>query len=256
MPISLVENRNPDLADRHHGTFVGIGVGPGAGKLIPLAAWEALQKADLILTPKAKSGETSVARQCLEGLDIPEEKFRQVTYNMDCVRAETLSNYRALAKEVAEELERGLTVAYLTIGDSLTYSTYGYMLSALRQLVPDLKFQTFPGVTSYAAAAAALSWPLGQGKECTLILPCPETPDKLKEAIENHDIVVLMKIGQRLPMVLSLLFELGIAKHCALVGRVGLPGEFIAHDLEQLKLDTAQGYLATMLIRKTEVKAV
>jgi precorrin-2/cobalt-factor-2 C20-methyltransferase len=61
---------------------------------------------------------------------------------------------------------------YLTIGDALTYSTYGYVLAAVRDLYPECDCVTLPGITSYAAAAAALEWPLGVGKR-TLILPCP-----------------------------------------------------------------------------------
>lgn len=255
---ATIDTKRTDSEKQKMGTLFGIGVGPGAGKLIPVAAWEALQTADIILTPKAKHVETSVALQCLAGLEVPAHKIRQIVYNMDPDRTETLTNYRALAKEIEQELRRGLTVAYLTIGDSLTYSTYGYMLSALRELMPDLQYHTFPGITSYAAGAAALSWPLGQGKECTLILPCPETKAELKSAIETHDIVVLMKIGPRLSMVLSVLKEMDIARNCAMVSRFGLPGEVLTNDLEQLVPDQldGKGYLATMLIRKTEVSVV
>jgi len=231
------------------GHFTGVGVGPGPAGLIPVAALEALKQADLIYLPRARGSELSVARQCLAGLAIPDEKFREIEFQMDPDRSVLSSHYGELAEAVAEELSAGRHVAYLTIGDSMTYSTYGYLLAALRDKLPNLAHTTFPGVTSFAATASALSWPLGEGKERILILPCPDDMAELRADIASHDIVVLMKIGARLPDVLELLAEMGITQHCAFARRIGLPGEVLCDDVSQLTPD-ASGYLATMLIRK------
>lgn len=233
------------------GKFYGVGVGPGPAGLIPVAALQALQQADIIYLPRARSSETSVARQCLAGLSISEQKFREVEFQMDPDRSVLSEHYAQLAEQVAAELRQGRNVAYLTIGDSMTYSTYGYLLAALVDIEPELEHTTFPGVTSFAATASALSWPLGEGKERILILPCPDESAELQTDIESHDIVVLMKIGARLPMVLQLLKEMGIAQHCAFARRIGLPGEVLCNDVSTLNAEEASGYLATMLIRRT-----
>ncbi len=232
------------------GRFIGIGVGPGPAGLIPVAALDALNAADLIYLPRARGSEASVARQCLAGLAVPEAKLREIAFQMDPDRSVLSRHYAELADTVAAELRAGRNVAYLTIGDSLTYSTYGYLLAALRDALPALEHVTFPGVTSFAAAASALSWPLGEGKERILILPCPDDMEALRADIASHDIVVLMKIGARLPAVLALLGEMGIAQHCAFARRIGLPGEVLCDDVRGLSAD-ASGYLATMLIRRT-----
>jgi precorrin-2/cobalt-factor-2 C20-methyltransferase len=197
------------------GTFWGIGVGPGPAGYLPLAALEALRDADLVFAPRARSAETSVALQCLAGIDIAPERLREIEFNMDPDRTVLREHYAQLADTIAIELCAGRNVAYLTIGDTLTYSTYGYVLAALRDKLPGLPHRTFPGITSYAAAAAALGWPLGEGKERTLILPCPDDPPALRRDIETHDIVVLMKVGARLGWVLDLLREMGIAERNA-----------------------------------------
>lgn len=233
------------------GTLWGIGVGPGPTGYIPVAALQALQQADLIYAPRARTAETSVALQCLAGIDIPAHKLREIEFNMDPDRAVLSEHYAQLADAMAEELRAGRSVAYLTIGDSLTYSTYGYVLAGLLERLPGLPHKTFPGITSYAAAASALGWPLGEGKERTLILPCPETAEELRSEIESHDIVVLMKVGHRLPWVLQLLKDMGIAEHCGFARRIGLPGELLSTNVGGLVADEAMGYLATMLIRKT-----
>lgn len=232
------------------GHFIGVGVGPGPAGLIPVAALAALRDADLIYLPRARGSETSVARQCLAGLAIPEARFREIEFQMDPDRSVLSEHYGELAEAIATELRQGRNVAYLTIGDSMTYSTYGYLLAALRDKLPGLHHTTFPGVTSFAATASALSWPLGEGKDRILILPCPDDMAALRADIESHDIVVLMKIGARLPAVLQLLGELDIARHCAFARRIGLPGEVLCQDVSQLGAD-ASGYLATMLIRRT-----
>ena len=232
------------------GTFWGVGVGPGPAGYLPLVALDALQKADLIYAPRVRSAETSVALQCLAGIAIAPERIREVEFNMDPDRAVLRDHYAQLAETIALELSAGRNVAYLTIGDTFTYSTYGYVLAALLERLPDLPHRTFPGITSYAAAAAALGWPLGEGKERTLILPCPDDMDTLRTEIETHDVVVLMKIGARLSGVLQVLKALGIARHCAFARRIGLPGEMLAQGVEDLDATDATGYLATLLIRK------
>lgn len=233
------------------GIFWGIGVGPGPAGYLPLAALEALQKADVVFVPRARGAETSVALQCLKGIDIRPQQLREIEFNMDPDRSVLREHYAQLADTIAVDLCAGRNVAYLTIGDTLTYSTYGYVLAALRERLPELPHRTFPGITSYAAAASALGWPLGEGKERTLILPCPDDPLALRRDIETHDIVVLMKVGARLAWVLDLLRDMGIAEYCAFARRIGLPGEMLTTDVENLCATEAMGYLATLLIRKT-----
>lgn len=232
------------------GRFFGIGVGPGPAGLIPVAALDALQRADVIFAPRAKSASQSLARRGLAGAVLAASRIREIEFNMDTDRSALAENYARLADTIAQELRAGRSVAYLTIGDSMTYSTYGYLLTALLERLPGLAHRSFPGVTSYSAIAAALGWPLGEGKERMLILPCPDDIAELRRDIEQHDVVVLMKIGRRLPAVLALVREMGIAQHCAFGGRIGLPGERLCSDLNELPDDASLGYLATMLIRR------
>ena len=253
---SLTELKVTKISKENNlGTFWGVGVGPGPSGYLPLAALEVLQKADLIYAPRARSADTSVALQCLAGIELGLEpgspRLREIEFNMDPDRNVLSEHYAQLADAIAMELRAGRNVAYLTIGDTMTYSTYGYVLAALLTRLPHLPHRTFPGITSYAAAAAALGWPLGEGKERTLILPCPEDAAALRQEIDTHDVVVLMKVGARLPWVLALLRDMGIAEHCAFARRIGLSGELIAADVTTLSATEAMGYLATLLIRKT-----
>lgn len=239
------------MTDTVSGRLTGIGVGPGPAGYLPLAALAALRSADLIYIPRARGADLSVALQCLEGVEFDRSRLREIEFNMDPDRQVLQEHYAQLGQQLAAQLRAGQQLVYLTIGDALTYSTYGYVLAAVRDLYPQCDCVTLPGVTSYAAAAAALEWPLGVGKERTLILPCPEDVATLRAEIESHDIVVLMKVGARLPWVLDLLREMDIAQHCGFARRIGLEGEVLASDLSTLDAAEASGYLAVLLIRKT-----
>ena len=74
---------------------------------------------------------------------------------------------------------------------ALDEPTEAALYDLLRERLPGLAHTTFPGVTSFAATASALSWPLGEGKERMLILPCPDDMAALEADIASHDIVVL-----------------------------------------------------------------
>ena len=233
------------------GKFFGIGVGPGEAGLIPVAAWDTLKKCEVIFVPRAKTMDHSVARRSLPTDEIPDHRFREIEFAMETDRAVLSEHYRKLAEIIGAELSAGRDVAYLTLGDPSIYSTYTYTLAALQDRIPDLQYRTFPGVPSYCAVAAAAGFALGEGKERLLILPCPTQMSELRSMIEAHDIVVLMKIGQRLPSVLALLHELGIADRCVFGSHVGMTDAIVCPDVSALDPVQSRGYLSTLLIRKS-----
>jgi precorrin-2/cobalt-factor-2 C20-methyltransferase len=233
------------------GEFCGIGVGPGEPGLIPVAAWEFVKRCDVIFAPRARSMDHSVARRCLPPNEIPAGRFREVEFAIDPDRGTLRQHYAQLAQAICTELLAGRSVAWLTLGDPMTYSTYIHTLAALKDCIPELRIRTYPGVTSYCALAAAAEFPLGDGKERLLILPCPADMAELRAEIESNDIVVLMKIGAHLASVLVLLRQMGIAGHCAFGRQVGMAGEMVRMGVQGIGPEDAIGYLSTMLIRKT-----
>ncbi|MBV9732115.1 MAG: precorrin-2 C(20)-methyltransferase [Verrucomicrobia bacterium] len=237
------------------GSFCGIGVGPGMPGLISVIAWQFVQDADIILLPRAKSAERSVARNCLPPHQIPEDRFREIEFAMEADRTLLAEHYSRLAGEISRDVNAGKKVAYLTIGDPLTYSTYIYILRALQESFPEIPCRTYPGITSYSALAAATGFALGEGKERVLISPCPDTKLELRRLIEAHDIVVLLKVGERLPMVLRLLSEMEIGDHCVFGAHVGTEDETLSIGISDINPVAASGYLSTMLIRRKPLEA-
>ena len=234
------------------GTFYGIGVGPGQPGLIPVAAWEVVQKCDAIFVPRATSQDASTAKQCLPENHIAADRFHEIEFDMSRDHSALESRYTAMAATIAELLRQGKSVAYLTLGDSMTYSTFNYALRAVRAVCPEVPWKVFPGVTSFAALAAATGQTLGEGKERVQILPCPEDMEVLSRVIGANHLVVLMKVGHRLPGVLALLQRLNLLDHSVLGSRVGMPDEALFSDLRAFMDQSPSGYLATLLIRNPE----
>ena len=239
---------------KNFGTFTGIGVGPGPQEYITMKSFNSLMKADKVLVPRAKGSRESVALTCIRDIDIPQNKIEFLDYPMSNDESLLGSIYRKIAEKIIADLRKNLNLVYITIGDPYIYSTYCYTVNALKELMPEIPISTYPGISSFQALSSALNFPLGQGKEKVLILPCPETPGELREHIERNENVVLMKIGDRFEWVRNLLSEMDILKHCALGKRIGLDNEILTRDLIGLNGDDKPGYLSVVLIRKSPVQ--
>lgn len=235
---------------KNYGTFIGIGVGPGPMEFITIKSLNALMKADKVLVPRAKGSKNSVALTCINDIDIQEDKIEFLDYPMSNDENLLTSIYREIAEKIIADLKKKLNLVYITIGDPYIYSTYSYTVNALKEVMPEISISTYPGISSFQALSAALNFPLGQGKEKILILPCPETPVELKEQIERNENIVLMKIGDRFDWVRELLNEMDILKNCVLGKRIGLDNEILTRDLMGLSKDEKPGYLSVILIRK------
>jgi precorrin-2/cobalt-factor-2 C20-methyltransferase len=233
----------------HLGTFFGIGVGPGEKGLIPVLAWEKLQKCGAIYVPRATSQESSTARGCLPHNTIPEDRFHEVEFDMSQDHDSLEVRYTAMAESIARHLKNGTDVAYLTLGDTMTYSTFNYALRAVQKTLPEALWRVFPGISSYAALAAETGFSLGEGKERIQILPCPETSEELRDTINRNHIVVLMKVGKRLALVLEQINQMGLTEHSAFGSRIGMTDGYCIRDISPLIQDPPTGYLSTLLIR-------
>jgi precorrin-2/cobalt-factor-2 C20-methyltransferase len=236
-------------AMQHTGTFYGVGVGPGERGMLPVCAWERVQRCAKIYVPRATSQSQSIARACLPANSLPEEIFEEVSFDMNLDHAALDQRYTLLAEGITRYLRAGNDVCYLTIGDTLTYSTFNYALAAVRKSCPEAPWKVFPGITSYSALAAATGFSLGEQKERVLILPCPDDANELKRALRCHHVVVVMKIGKRLPMVLKALEETDLLAHSHLGSHVGMDDQRLFSNLQLMHPSSSYGYLSTLLVR-------
>ncbi len=146
------------------GTLYGIGVGPGDPELITLKALKVLQRVPHIFASCSPKNTYSLAldivRCHLNGAGIEHLPF-PMTKDPEVLQEAWEGN----ARRVLEVLDTGSDAAFVTLGDPLTYSTFGYLLKTLKRLRPSVRVVTIPGITSYSAAAALTHIPLAEGEE-------------------------------------------------------------------------------------------
>lgn len=126
--------------DKGTGDFYGIGVGPGDHELLTLKAVRIIKSVDCIFAPRADSKESSLALDIVKDVAAGKRVIEQV-YPMVRDKTKLETAWLKAANEVKHEVESGNNVAYLTIGDPLTFSTYCYLL---QQTFQDYPFKKNP----------------------------------------------------------------------------------------------------------------
>lgn len=175
------------------GIAYAVGVGPGDPELITLKAIKVIKESDCIAAVGDNPKE-SIAYKIIEntienleektiiGLQIPMIK------DIDKVKSINAEN----AKILEEYLDKGMKVAFITIGDPTVFCSFSYIQEVLRADGYDT--QLINGVTSFCAAAAAVNTPLVQWKENLHIIST--SLDDMPE-MEKDTGYVYMKVGKK-----------------------------------------------------------
>jgi len=231
------------------GNFYGIGVGPGDNELLTLKAVRIIKSVDCVFVPKADTKESSTALEIVKDV-VADKRIIEQVYPM--VRDKTMleAAWSKAANEIKCEVESGNNVAYLTIGDPLTFSTYCYLLQYLSKLIPSQNIHTIPGITSYNAAACLANFPLIEQDEKLAIIPISKEVSELRPILNTFDTVVLMKVAKKLDEVIELLEEMNLIENSLFASYVGFNNELITHDLNSLK-GSGKGYLSVIIVRKS-----
>lgn len=222
------------------GILYGIGVGPGNPELMTMKAIRTGLACDILAVPHkdrekclalkiALGAAPELAEKPLLAVDMPMTKDKTVLENA----------YAAGAALLAEQLEQGKNVAFLTLGDPTVYSTYLY----LHTRVADLGYEThiIPGITSFCAAAAELGIPLCENSDQLHIIPGTYAPT---EALRYPGVKVMMK--NNLPETLKALRQSG--QEAAMVENCGLPDQKVYPTLETIPEDA--GYFSLLIVRE------
>ncbi|XXJ19109.1 precorrin-2 C(20)-methyltransferase [Desulfovibrio caledoniensis] len=214
------------------GTLYGIGVGPGDPELLTLKAVRVLGQVDVIFAAASTKNDYSTAYSIAkphlkEGVRIIRLGF-PMTKDQDTLDEAWAEN----ARLVAEVLDSGRDAAFLTLGDPLTYSTYGYLQRTLLEMNPDLRLRAVPGITSFHAAAARIGLVLCESKESLLITSGVADPARLEEQLNTADNAVILKAYKNFDEIRALLTKLRLADTTVLVSRLDMDDESILMDIK------------------------
>jgi precorrin-2/cobalt-factor-2 C20-methyltransferase len=236
--------------------FYGVGVGPGEFELLTLKAERVLRAVDVVCYPSCKAGGSSYALRIIKPmLDLSRQRLEGLLFPMDKDFARLIPIWRESARVIVAHLKANRSVAFITEGDPMLYSTFLHVYEIIADEFPEIGVEIVPGVSSLGAAAAAGRVALGQADEAIAIVPATYGKHELKELLERFDTVVLMKVGAVLDQVLEVLDELGLRDRALLASRVGTKQEIVTRDLEAYRAKRLH-YLTTLIVSKRAVPLV
>jgi precorrin-2/cobalt-factor-2 C20-methyltransferase len=232
------------------GKLYGIGVGPGDPDLLTLKAVKVLQQVSVVFTAASSKNDYSLALEIARPHIPADARVHPLAFPMTRDIAAKQAAWAANADIVADYLLQGRDAAFLTLGDSLTFSTFGYLLRQIGARYPDIPVETVSGITSYQAAAAALNMPLVEGEESLLVLSGAEGGNRLREQTCQPDNVVFMKAYRNIPSICEALDEAGMLGQAAGVVSCSLPGEELVRDVKTL-LHREPNYWTLIIAKKS-----
>lgn len=235
------------------GTLYGIGVGPGDAELITVRGARLLAQVQHVIAPIARTAGSSLAYRIAAPHIGSQARVHELVFPMTNDTDELRRRWEQAAEHIEPILRGGEDVAFLTLGDPLLYSTYVYLLRALKQRDVELQVVTVPGVPAFGHVAALTEFTLGEGKQPLTIIPSADDLEPLRAALASPGTVVIMKVGKRLPHVLDVLEAEGVLASGVFVAHAGQSEQHIETDLNKLRdAPGGVGYLSTILVHGRE----
>ncbi len=231
------------------GTLYGIGVGPGDPDLIPMKSVQILKSVDVVFGASSAKNQFSLAVQ-IAGKYIPgETQMVMLPFPMTKDEDTKIRAWDENAGKIIEVLEQGKDAAFLTLGDTLTYSTFGYILRAVQKLAPRLSVVTIPGITSYQAAAARTNTPLMEGEESLLILSGVNGGEHLRKRLNTTENVVFLKVYKQAQDIVAAVGEAGMMKNSFGISKCCREDEEIIEDIREFN-HREPGYWTLIVAKK------
>lgn len=240
-------NRHNDF----QGVFIGVGVGPGNPELITLKATRAIAEADILLVPKAASEMDSLALQIAAPYVRENTRIEARTFPMVKDLERKVAAWEAISAEVREWVKAGQRVVFLTLGDTMTYATFVYLLERLKG---DIPVEIVPGITSYQGIASETGQPLVMDDMTMTVVPCNLPLETIRDYVRREDALVLMKLSLQFRPLIEMLIEEGMAPYARLVSHATQERQVVYADITEIE-DDKVSYFSTMIINKRWVYA-
>ncbi len=232
------------------GTLYGVGVGPGDPELLTLKAVRVLGEVDVIFAAASTKNDYSTAYSIAKPHMKEGVRVENLGFPMTKDKDELETAWQANAEIVAAALNRGENAAFLTLGDPLTYSTYGYLQRTLLAKDSTIKLQAIPGITSFHAAASKIGLVLAESKESLLITSGVTDPEKLEAQLDAADNAVILKAYKNFEEIRATLERLRLADKTVLVSRLGMDDESILMDIRDAP--KTPHYFSLALVKKNK----
>lgn len=235
------------MIEPNRGSLVGIGIGPGDADLLTLRAVDRLKGLDTVFTPRASDDSESLAYSIARD-HIPRDcEVVSLLFPMTRSSTELESHWEQAALLVVEHISRNERCGFLTLGDPLLFSTFIYLIEAVKLLAPDVSVEIVPGVSAPFAAASRAGVALGRGDESVALIT-GEQIERLARLAGEFDTIIIMKVGKRLSRISAVLDGLGLSGSSVLAQYVGQARERVV-PLVEAGSDEKAGYMSTIIVR-------
>lgn len=217
------------------GHLYGVGLGPGDPGLITRRGADIILGADVVAFHAGTHGRSTARRIAADLLDeraaagspaAEELLVYPVTVGGGDDYAERMAGfYSEATARLAAHLRAGRSVAVLSLGDPMLYSSYQHLHRALAE---DFPAHVIPGVPSVTAAAAELAHPLAEATDILTVLPATAGRDRLAAAARAADCLVVMKLGGHVDDIRDVLRDTGALDRARVVVRATMDGGWTA----------------------------
>ena len=228
------------------GRLVGVGVGPGEADLLTVRAVAALRRADRVLAPTtaidAVGRAEAVVRQAL-----PEVVIERVAFSMAPARSSRDRSIERAARVVAGHLAAGEEVAWITLGDPLTYSTFSAVAEQVRRRRPATQVTQVPGIMAFQALASRTGTVIAGERTRITIRTALDGDDVGADLRDPTGTLIIYKGGRRLPELAVETATCGRAGTAVAGELIGMPGERVG-SLGELAASGPASYLATVIV--------
>ena len=241
------------------GKFYGVGVGSGDPELLTIKALRVMKECEVIAIALSKEyiekpiiinfeeqAEYEAALQecvayqiALEAIpELKEKELLLLPMPMIKDMQKLKLIHEADAIKVIENLKKGKSVAFITLGDPTVYSTVLYVHK-------NYETQLIPGVPSFCSAAARLNIGLVENRDELHILPASY---EIEQSLRLPGTKILMKTGKQLAKVKQLIknenYQVEMVENC------GMKNEKIYRTIDDIP-ETA-GYYSLMIIKEAK----
>ncbi|RQW64550.1 cobalt-factor II C(20)-methyltransferase [Vibrio viridaestus] len=232
------------------GTLYAIGTGPGASDLITVRGANILASVDVLYTPSGKRGGDSLAYKIVkeyvgDSVDVKTRHFPMSNSDNEKIQA-----WDAIADEIQNDVRSGRDVAFISLGDSMLFSTWVFLLERLKNKIT---IEIIPGISSFSAISSSSLLPMAMENQTMAVVPCTIEVAKIEQALLDNDVVILMKVYGRFAMIRGILNRLNLLDHAVLMANATMDGEIMHKGLASLNDEQELPYFSTVIVNKSEL---
>ena len=178
------------------GKLIGIGVGPGDTELLTIKASKVLESVPVVFSPKSSKEKESIALSIVKPILEKRNDYKRLMlvepiFPMIEDKKELEKIWNSASEMIAQYLDSGRDVAFITLGDPSIFSTYSYVQ---KRLIDRYEIETIPGITSFTACAAARNKALVEQNDILTVVP--KIDDRLENILDYSNSIVLMKASR------------------------------------------------------------